>query len=389
MKEPGSGLSDESRAALRALYSDNGEIRLSAFHRLRDHLSDEGMRTEESVKAVPFIIEVVADRKAPARPMACFLLASIAIGDEFSWLYASQPLDRLRREVARKAAMTDDELEKELAEWVAAGATERVRMERQISAEWTTALERRDFQRWELAAYDAVRAGLAVYLDALASQDPVVAMSAAYLLGWFPEDAAVIVPHLVHLLDRERDVTTVAVASIAAGLLGDGGHVGLMVALTQRLGGPHFPERWAAAIALAHLSGEPGPVVVRELYDCVRHADRWPDEVPYLEGNMANLAVLSLLRLSDAAAPERLDVLMDRLMTLQPGPSALLVGRSILDVVFPHGRLPEGTTFAALSPQQRKVVVALTAGRASSGTFWLAFLSQHYGLPADVGLPQS
>jgi HEAT repeat protein len=388
VKGSGDGLSDELRATLRALRSDNEDVRLAAYSSLRNKLSGEGTRIEASAKAVPYIIDVVADPNAPTRFMACFLLVSIAIGDEFSWLSDSQRLDRLRYEVARKAAMTDDELERELAEWVAAGLTERDRMERKIRAEWTTALERRDFERWELEAYEAVRGGLPVYLEALASEDVALSMSGAYLLGWFPEDAVVIVPHLAQLLARERDRATVATASIAAGLLGDGRHAGLTAALTQRLGSPHAVERWAAAIALAHLSSEPGPVVVRELYDCVRHADRWPFEVPYLSGDMASVAVLSLTRLSEAAAPDRLDVLMDRLMTLQPGPSALLVGRSILDVAFPHGRLPEGTTFAALSPEQRKVVVALNAGRASGGAFWLTHLSQHYGLPADVGLPK-
>lgn len=385
------GPADDVPEKLRMLFSVDREVRLAAYDGLLDALAHQGSRCEASARAVPFVIMVVADPNAPDRYMACTLLAILAIGDESAWLADPSRVDRLRREVVRKSGMSADELDNELREWIAAARTEADRMRREISAEWASAAERRDAERWELETYDAVRAGITVYVEALESSDDLLLrLALIYLIGFLPDEAAVSVPYLVRLLAAESDTALVATAAIAAGLLGGGQHAELVAVLTRRLGSSNAGERWAAAIALARLSPAPDPAVVRELYACVAHAaDGMPAQVPYLGGDMSSLAMLSVARLSPRVAPDRLDVLLTRLTSRRPGPSALLLGRSILQVAFPDGPVPPATAFADLSVDQRRAVVALSAGGASRNSFWLKSLFAHYGLSPDIGLPHA
>lgn len=78
---------------------------------------------------------MVADPNAPDRHLACLVMSGLAVGDESTWLTDPPNVDQLQREVARKARMTVGELEKVLAEWVAAAPNDASRRDREISAE--------------------------------------------------------------------------------------------------------------------------------------------------------------------------------------------------------------------------------------------------------------
>jgi hypothetical protein len=369
---------------LRALWSADRRERRSAYESLEEDLHHQLTRYQASAPAVPFIIDVVADESALDRHLALRLLSDLAVGDESAWLTDGSTVEQLRREVDRKAGMTVEELENDLAEWVAAEPDEASRRAREETAEFLDVVEFRDAERWELAAYNAVRAGVAVFAEALKSADPLVRTGAAHVLGWFAEERSVIMPHLVRLLTTESDTSVAATASIAAGLLG-GDDPALLAALESRLDSRDPAQRWAAAIALARLSPSPGPRAVHELHDCVRNGDRTP-AVPYENGDMSVLAALSLAYVADNVAPDRIDVLLERLSRMPLGPEAIPIGQTIIKIAFPDGPLPEGTTFADLSGDQRRLAVVLHAADNSDTTLWWR-PSDHFNLPRDIDPP--
>jgi hypothetical protein len=264
----------------------------------------------------------------------------------------------------------------------------------------------RDLRRWALVAYDAVRQGVPTYVAALDAPQPEVRSRAACLLGWFPEERAVALGPLVRLLTAERDPAVAATAAIAAGLLGagDGDRVDDRVddaagaggdgdsweMLDRRLGDPEQVVRWAAGIGLGRLRPVPGDRAVAGLYACVGHRGPLPAEaaaVPYLQGDLVGLAAGVLGELDAAAAPQRLDALLD-LAVVWPEPAEVLrfpvplVG-AILKIAFPVV-VPDGTEFADLSVVQRRVVSVLVT--ATNVFRWENTGEQlvEHGLPGDL-----
>jgi hypothetical protein len=95
---------------LRAVWSRDFKTRNGAYRKLVDLLVHQGSSFEASPVAVPFLIDVVADDKAPDRFAACQVLTAIAIGDEASWLSRPHDLPAIRRDVERQASMTIEQL---------------------------------------------------------------------------------------------------------------------------------------------------------------------------------------------------------------------------------------------------------------------------------------
>jgi hypothetical protein len=286
----------------------------------------------------------------------------------------------------RKAGLSDAELEQDLADWVAAAPTEAIRRMREEAAEYDDPVETRRYEQWELAAYEAVRAGLPTYVATLGSDDPALRLCSSYLLGWFAEDRAIIAPPLARMLAEETTSTVLVTAAIAAGLLGPPAP-DLVPVLNTRLGSEYAAERWAAAIALARLAPDPDPRVGADLIDCLRHGDQIPPVVRYADGDITVLAAISLARLPRGAVPDRIALLRQRMGRVRPGPTALMLAETLLAAAFPDGPLPDGASFADLTDDQRAVAVDLLAGRDTSRAFWLSDLARQFNLPPAIGLP--
>ena len=103
------------------------------YEYLRDRLVHQGSRYPASA-AVPFLIDVVADPQAPDRFLACSMLKLIALGEEESTLNERPDFAHARRETARKATLSVEELAAEEAAWaaVAADPEERAARERSV-----------------------------------------------------------------------------------------------------------------------------------------------------------------------------------------------------------------------------------------------------------------
>ncbi|GAA0428819.1 hypothetical protein Aca07nite_36950 [Actinoplanes capillaceus] len=348
--------------ALHALWSGDRDGRQSAYQLLADSLARFHGCTPASIAAVPFLIDVVADPAAPDRFGACQVLRMIALGDESHWLVeCPDPADDRARVAALSGADRD----------AAQGAVE---------------------------AYDAVRAGVPVYLAALASDEPPVRLHAAHLLAWFPEERDTVVPALTRLIESEpaEYAEIAAVASVAAALAGGtaadttlvralnirrgaASGTGVWASVTDRLFGRHKPfppERWAASIALARVLGDPGSDVLEQVSECLTEAGDAVLNWPFLNGDMATLAALTL-----AAVPDGFDPLAAGLLRSDPEEDRALRFHALVKAAFPDGPLPDGTAFPDLTDRQKTAVRTLADAEAWREGWYIEAVTTGLGLP--------
>ncbi|WP_229398931.1 hypothetical protein [Micromonospora okii] len=366
---------------LRALRSPDRRARQAALRGLFANIFHQGSRYEASAYAVPFLLELVADPATPDADSVLLLLTMLAVGYDERWVPDGFPVAEYRRaaEGGRELLAAkpspwdgdDDEDEEEDVEYA-----------------YVESLTEEDQGRlWayvELSAYDAVRAGVPLFRDLLAHPDPGMRLGAAYALAWFPEDAAGSLPALIAAADAAPEATEAATALVAAGLLGCAPDAGLLT-------DPRPQVRWAAAVGRARVLGvdadEPtAEELLRWAASAVRPQGDGPT-VPFLDGDLAGYAGLSLRLLGPRHADRAFDALLNRLPAVG-GEEALAVATEALRLAFPDGRLTAGTPPAALTPRQRRLVEAL----AHSPQPWLLD-GRPFGnvamLVADYGLPRS
>ncbi|CAM5651264.1 HEAT repeat protein OS=Streptomyces griseorubiginosus OX=67304 GN=AQJ54_40050 PE=4 SV=1 [Streptomyces griseorubiginosus] len=231
---------------LRTLCGPAQEARENAFRSLFGNIFHQGTRYSASPYAVPFLTRIAVAGPAGARVDALRLLTRLAVDwhDEYdlplgintaAWRAAAISPEDARWYDAQIAAETDEEQLKGLREGRA----------------YCAAGHPVDAREGALRSYDAVRAQLPVLLELLGDQDPEIRAKTAYLLGWFPEEAAATLPPLLACLDGERDPVCLATVLVAVGLLADHDPDGQ---LRHHLDHEHPLPRWAAsATALTRL----------------------------------------------------------------------------------------------------------------------------------------
>lgn len=253
------GSAEDVPALLLALCSDDEEERHEALGALFTNIYHQGNRYGASAAAVPFLLAIASAPDAPERTWPLYLAVALAIGFDEAHLPSGIDIAGWRDAVARLRA---------------------------------TGAELR-FATAELAAYDAVRAGLPSVRGLLADPDAEVRAAAAYAVGWFPEEAPDSLAALGALLDTEEGPAVIANALVSAGLLHGRA---LLPCLREHLSGNDAGTRWAAAIALARL-GEADALVVAELAAC----SVAPPEVPigFLGGNVRLYSSLALAALDE------------------------------------------------------------------------------------------
>nr|WP_239087344.1 HEAT repeat domain-containing protein [Actinoplanes digitatis] len=288
----------------------------------------------------------------------------------------------MRAEVGRKAAMTVEELEREQSQWVAAADDEDERSARETRALFADVEEDRDQLVVDLAAYDAVRAGVPVYAAALADPHPAVRLYAAHLLAWFPEENTRSIPALTAAIAGDPSPIVAATASVAAGLCAGRPDDALTAALTGRLAAENRAERWSAAIGLARATTRPDRAALEELYGCLLEAGAPVPHWPFLDGDISTMAALTVARLGPDTAPDRVEVLALRLAgTRRRKDRSGLLG-ALLDAAFPGG-IPRDTPGSALTPSQRTAARALVDARIWRDGATAAQLLAQFGLPTD------
>ncbi|SIN36710.1 hypothetical protein [Micromonospora cremea] len=353
------GSAIEIPALLRSIRSDSQEVRQRAYSDLVDLLVHQGSRFEASAAVAPHLIDIVADPAAPDRFAACQVLAAIAVGDESSWLSDRSDPSDMRAEVQRRAPLSREELEAEHRDWIAAAPNEEERSARARGAEWGDVEGARDEQRWTIEAYDAVRAGVPVYVAALEASEAAVRLYAAYLLAWFPEDEGLVGPALAGLIRREPEPVVAATACVAAGLSCPNGSEVLVDALSGRRGSVNRAERWSAVLGLSRILRHPDRSLVSELYACLFGAIGPVPYWPFFEGEMAGMAALTIADLTPEVAGDRIDVLAERAATADPTADAFALLTALLDAAFPIGPIPDGVGFADLTPTQQRALSTL------------------------------
>ena len=382
------GPADDVPAQLRALRSDDADVRKKSLWSLFGTIFHQGTRYEASSHAVPFLLELAAAPATPSRESVIELLVALAIGSDESYLPGGFPLTELKAAAAGGAELLRD-----------GGGWERL-------ASLPEADQDRLQARIELNAYEAVAAGVPLFVSLLKDPDPAVRRMAAYALGWFPSPslnkptaapspeaptAAPASPSSVALTAAlaDDDASVAATAALSLGLLSETAGSVLAdprAAIESALADPRDVVRGGAAIALAKAHG---PAAPRRVVDELLHraAAGQATEVPYLNGDLAGYAAQSLALVLPDESDEALDVLLGRLPTVS-GAEALPVVGEALRRVFPDGPIVAGTPFDALTERQKRVVRAL----AGSPSTWL-FLERAYGnfawLIGSYGLPSN
>ncbi|MET7422000.1 HEAT repeat domain-containing protein [Dactylosporangium sp. NPDC005555] len=372
---------------LRGLLDGDAGHRRRALSGLYGGICHQGTRYEASAPAVPFLLELLQDPATPDRAAIAGLVASVAVGLHESWLPGGFPIAEFRAAAVGGADLLraapppsdedededddEDEDEDENEDENEAGESRLGYWERLDGAQQEAMAAYVD-----VAAYDAVRVGQPVLRSLLSDGDATVRAAAAFTLGWFPEDGTGNVAALTAAAaDPSRSVAATALVSL--GLLGTAAPAALR---------DTKPEiRWAAATALARVRGaEAGEGAAAELLRWAGGATTARPGVPFLDGDLAGYAALSLPSLGDAYAAAALDALLTRLGTVT-GVETLPVLGTALRAVFPGGPRPAG---ASLDPSQRRLAGVLAAAPAAwqlggrrSGN--VTGLLRAYGLPGD------
>ncbi|MCM4080260.1 HEAT repeat domain-containing protein [Paractinoplanes hotanensis] len=159
------GPADDVPAQLRALRSDDADVRKKSLWSLFGTIFHQGTRYEASSHAVPFLLELAAAPATPSRESVIELLVALAIGSDESYLPGGFPLAELQSAATGGAALLRD-----------GGPL----------ASLPEADQDRLQARIELNAYEAVAAGVPLFVPLLKDPDPAVRRMAAYALGWFP-----------------------------------------------------------------------------------------------------------------------------------------------------------------------------------------------------------
>jgi HEAT repeat protein len=361
---------------LRALRSRRSAVRANARWRLESTIFHQGGRFEASAYAVPFLLELLADPAVPEREEILELLALLAVGYDEEWLPDGFPVGDHRREAAGgeevlraappcRVGRPGTGPTARFAYWMSLDAERMLRAGTHI----------------ELRVYDEVRAGAPLFRALLRADDRRLRVRAAYLLGWFVEDAAETVP-VLRTATGDPDVVVAAVALVALGLLGDAGPGGRIA--ETALDHDDDVVRWAAAVALARLRGaDAGPRVSAQLRSWTTRGAERHSEIPYLDGDLGGHAALALRQLGDGEADAGFDALLARLGS--PGsPTLTPLGEALLSA-FPDGPVPAGTAFAALDRRQQRLVRVLADSPGVWGLVDVSLVLRQYGLPDGIG----
>lgn len=338
---------------LRALSSGSPAERRHALQALYGNIFHQGSRYEATAYAVPFLARLALDPRTLQRDAIVRLLAALGIGFDEAYLPAGVDIAGWRASVERLRSADPARRQRELDAWVAAGADE---AERRARAEYQAVDDpaaRLRSARDELAAYDAVQAEVPRLRRLLRDGDPRIRAAAAYLAGWFPQEAPGSVSALRVLLAAEARPGVAATAVVSAGLLGD---TGLIPRLRKGLSGPEPLVRWADAIALARLGVTDADVAGVLAAACVDPPEPGPEPtVRFLGGDLRGYAARTLAGLGDHLPLSVLDAVLDGLARTSEI-AAFPMAAAALRLTFPRGAPRPLPPYNQLTePQQRAV----------------------------------
>ncbi|MEU9845065.1 HEAT repeat domain-containing protein [Actinomadura sp. NPDC048032] len=369
------GSAEDVPDLLRALSSSDEDEREAALGELFTTVFHQGSRYGASAAAVPFLLGLASHPGTPERTWPLYLAAALAVGYDEAHLPSGVDITAWREKAARLRNSDPAAEARRLDAWVAEAANEQERRARAFDRDhFDFAWALRSVEA-ELAAYDAVRAGLPTVRTLLGDDDAGVRAAAAYTAGWFPEEAAATLPALEALLEAEQDPVVIAHALVAAGLLEGRA---LLPRFRDHLAAAEPLPRWAAAIALARLGAADAPVIA-EL--AASSASPPEGETAYLENDLRLYPALTLAAL-DEAPPEAVDAVLDGLSRTSDEASFPMAAAA-LRLTFRTPALPL-PRFAALTPAQQRTVRTIAELPPESWQWGnLLEILRAWGLPTD------
>ncbi|MGI5493236.1 HEAT repeat domain-containing protein [Microtetraspora malaysiensis] len=350
------GPANDVPGLLKALRSESHDERERAVHELYGNIFHQGSRYQATAYAVPFLARLAVDPATPDRQEIVHLLASVAIGYDEAYLPRGVDIAGWRAEIGRMRAADPAEELRKIDEWVEAAQDEGERRARSWRRDMYDHAESLRYAQDELGAYDAVRAEIPGLRRLLGDDNPETRSATAYLLSWFPEEAADSVLALRTLLGSETVTGVTANAIISAGLLSD---AELIPRLREHLGGPEPLLRWAAAVALARLD-----VLDPEIIGALASASVDPPEadavpgVHFLEGDPRAYASQTLAALDAKLPAESVDSVLEGL-SRSAEVATFSMATAALRLTFGEGAPRPLPPFEELTEPQQRVVRVL------------------------------
>ena len=294
---------------IRKLMSADNDVREEALWELYGNIFHQGTRYEAAPYAVPFLYELLINDDTPGKADIVYLLVSLALGYEESYLPDGLKVESFRRQ---------------LKEWDS-------RMSQS---------EREECARFglgpgvELDCYTAVQKGVPTLLNLLTDADARVRRAAVYALAWFPEAASQSLPAIRGLLKTESEEVAIANALLALGLLAQTAESKSDVGeLDDWFSHPSLIVRAAAAIALARdpLDDRLIDILIAAILSA-EELQGLGDELRFNEGNLAGYASLVLARRGVLVRARIIPALAETLKAVNPYQS-LDVTRSLLSLI--------------------------------------------------------
>jgi hypothetical protein len=269
----------------------------------------QGTRYQAAPRAVPFLYELINAEDTPARHQIVYLLVSLALGYEETYLPDGFDPAAFRRQLEKYDARMSRAERAECAEY---GCGPRV----------------------DLACYNAVRKGVPSLIRLLDDADVRLRRAAVYALAWFPASARRSSPRIRRLLETESDDASIANAALAIGLLirrstyhTNLDSVRILLSYDSRR------VRVAAAIALAHdpLEDELVDILIQDILspDVLKG---FGEAVWFNEGNLAGYAALVLGRWGTSSRARIVPALCETLRAADPD-QALDITRALLQLI--------------------------------------------------------
>lgn len=297
----------------------------------------QGTVYEATPHAVPFLIELAADRGTPDRIGILTLLAEIARSGR-----PPHPRDAPRDEPGPRRPRGRE-------------------------------------SSWARRSHEAVAAGFARFVE-MTDEPGEIRHAAAYALAQLPEHGAAVAAILRKLLREEGRIPHRAGLLLLIGSAGDTSPETL-AALGDAANGPEAAERHAAAFSINRLGVRPLPPGAREAIMQAIVADDLEgvlDELPWFDADS-----IQVHRLCASLDPEHRDqVAADLIALLESGNLDAGGVHTLADLLFPppRGGRPPEVTAGGLTPLQSRAVRAIH-GAMKAGR--RVFSSD----PADWGLP--
>jgi hypothetical protein len=219
---------------------------------------------------------------------------------------------------------------------------------------------------WHVAAYEAVRAGVSIYLQILRDPDRNLRLGVAQLLRQFPPiawlvggpdgagDWPTVSPVLAEQLSVETDLEVAAAMCLVAGVAGQPSDGLIVGAVSRWRDHPDRSVHRAALVGLVRLRPAPDTELLAELIGL-------PDnplikERPRVATTLAYATETALGGLSGESVPQLAGLLLERIRVPGLARWDFFALRLLLGLTFPDGPLPDGASFTDLSDAQQEVV---------------------------------